>query len=147
MNQSRVCINSVDNGLMSGEVQNPFMPEALPFADLAELLNRLEIVMDTLDFPQSYHRHRTFRAAAAQEKPKEISAVRYMEEEVFEKVTGQKATFIVQVQFRQNATWQGTITWLEEKRKQQFRSTLEMIKLMNDAVAESEQEKEQMATW
>ena len=64
-----------------------------------------------------------------------------------ENVSGKKATFIVQVQFKQNATWQGTITWTEKKKEQRFRSTLEMIKLMNDAVAETGQIQEPMAAW
>ena len=48
-----------------------------------------------------------------------------------------KATFIIHVQFRRNATWQGTISWTEQKKTQRFRSTLEMIKLMDEALAES----------
>jgi hypothetical protein len=45
-----------------------------------------------------------------------------------------KQTFLVQIQFQQNATWQGTITWTEQSLTQRFRSTLEMLKLMDDAV-------------
>ncbi len=44
------------------------------------------------------------------------------------------ATFLVHVVDCQNATWQGIITWLEEKEKQRFRSALEMIKLMDMAI-------------
>lgn len=47
---------------------------------------------------------------------------------------GEKATFIVHVQFRQNANWQGNIQWVESKKSQKFRSTLEMIKLMDEAL-------------
>lgn len=48
-----------------------------------------------------------------------------------------KGTFLVHVVGCQNTTWQGTITWLEEKEKQYFRSALEMIKLMDTAIDES----------
>lgn len=51
-----------------------------------------------------------------------------------------KATFIVQVQFRQNATWQGSIHWNEKNKTQYFRSTLEMIKLMDEALGEGREE-------
>ena len=44
-----------------------------------------------------------------------------------------KPSFLVTIQFQQNATWQGTITWTEKNLTQRFRSTLEMIKLMDDA--------------
>lgn len=51
---------------------------------------------------------------------------------------GKKATFIVNVQFRQNATWQGTIRWVEKQKTQRFRSELEMIKLMDEAIDRDE---------
>ena len=50
---------------------------------------------------------------------------------------GKKATFVVQVQYRQNATWQGTVTWLEEGKQSHFRSALELIKLMDSALEET----------
>ena len=51
---------------------------------------------------------------------------------------GKKATFLIQVQYRQNATWQGEITWVEKKESIRFRSALELIKLIDSAVQESE---------
>lgn len=45
-----------------------------------------------------------------------------------------KATFIVEVLFRQNDTWQGSIRWMDQKKIQCFRSTLEMIRLMDEAL-------------
>jgi hypothetical protein len=50
------------------------------------------------------------------------------------------ATFVIQVQFQQNATWQGTIDWLDAKKTQRFRSVLEMIKLMDEALADGMEE-------
>ena len=44
------------------------------------------------------------------------------------------ATFTIHVQFRQNASWQGTISWIQGNKTQRFRSELEMIKLMIDAM-------------
>jgi hypothetical protein len=38
------------------------------------------------------------------------------------------------VLFRQNASWQGSITWMEGKQEQSFRSALELIFLMNSAL-------------
>lgn len=39
---------------------------------------------------------------------------------------------------RQNATWQGTVTWVDRNEKQQFRSALELIKLIESALGEAE---------
>lgn len=45
-------------------------------------------------------------------------------------------TFVVQVLRENNATWQGTIQWIDKQRTLHFRSVLELIKLMEDAVAQ-----------
>jgi len=45
-------------------------------------------------------------------------------------------TFEVSVKFMQNSTWQGQIHWVEKNQKQSFRSALEMIKLMDEALTE-----------
>lgn len=45
-----------------------------------------------------------------------------------------KSTFVVQVQFCKNKSWQGTVTWTEQKKEQNFRSALELIKIMDEAV-------------
>ncbi|MBN7774601.1 hypothetical protein JYB65_14630 [Clostridium aminobutyricum] len=46
---------------------------------------------------------------------------------------GEKATFILQVKFRQNASWQGTVKWVEKKETLHFRSALEFIKILDSA--------------
>ncbi len=50
-----------------------------------------------------------------------------------------KSTFMVEVQFQQHNTWQGTIHWLDGKKTQHFRSSLEMMKLMEDALNSEEE--------
>ncbi len=35
---------------------------------------------------------------------------------------------------QENATWQGQVTWLDEKETKSFRSLMELIKLMDEAV-------------
>ena len=48
-----------------------------------------------------------------------------------------KGTFEITVKFMQNSTWQGQIYWVEKDQKQNFRSALEMLKLMDEALTES----------
>ena len=45
-----------------------------------------------------------------------------------------KETFIVKVENCENETWQGRVTWAEENKSEHFRSTLELIKLMDRAI-------------
>ena len=50
---------------------------------------------------------------------------------------GKLGTFALRVLFRQNASWQGSVTWLEENREESFRSALELIWLIDSALRES----------
>ena len=43
---------------------------------------------------------------------------------------------MVEVQYRRNATWQGTVRWLDGNKTERFRSTLELLKLMDSALNE-----------
>ena len=43
-------------------------------------------------------------------------------------------SFVLQILNTQNATWQGTITWVDGKRQESFRSALELIRLLDSAV-------------
>ena len=53
-------------------------------------------------------------------------------------ITKKRGTFLLPIYNRQNATWQGTVTWVDRNEKQQFRSALELIKLIESALDEAE---------
>ena len=57
-----------------------------------------------------------------------------------------KGTFEISIKFTQNATWQGQIHWIEKNQKQNFRSALEMLKLIDEALEESN-EGTQVVNW
>ena len=46
------------------------------------------------------------------------------------------ATYLVTVRYRQNATWQGSFLWVEENRAREFKSTLELMMLIDKALKE-----------
>ena len=46
-------------------------------------------------------------------------------------------TFVVHIAQAENATWQGQITWADRNEKMNFRSALELIKLMDGAVQQT----------
>lgn len=50
-----------------------------------------------------------------------------------------KGTFIVKIHECQNATWQGSVLWVEEQEEQYFRSALELLKLIDGAVSGDEE--------
>ena len=48
-------------------------------------------------------------------------------------------SFMIVIKDTQNASWQVTIEWLDQNKKQHFRSALEMIKLIDSAVENDSQ--------
>ena len=60
-------------------------------------------------------------------------------DEDMEKFSGRVggSTFLIRIYFKQHANWQGTIQWLESNKTVPFRSVLELISLLNEAVDKS----------
>lgn len=52
----------------------------------------------------------------------------------------EQGTFIIKILDKQNSTWQGSVTWVEKQKTQNFRSALELIKMI-DGVLEGREEK------
>ncbi len=137
---SRVLIRIDNNkqGEMMGVLYNPYLEKGSKFVDVVEFTNRLDDMFDTLQFPQAAVAYRSFDSkrsakAGAQEKPKGKVDVPVPKND---KLNAQdKDVFVVHVQFRQNATWQGTVQWAEQKEEKRFRSTLELLKIMDSALA------------
>ena len=50
----------------------------------------------------------------------------------------QEQTFLIKVLDKQHGTWQGSILWAEGKKDQYFRSALELLKLIDEAVSQNE---------
>ena len=40
----------------------------------------------------------------------------------------------------QNATWQGSVTWVDENKVQNFRSALELLKLIDGVIGQNKSE-------
>jgi len=48
-------------------------------------------------------------------------------------------TFVVKIADNKSATWQGSVTWLEEQSQQDFRSAIDLIKFIDRALEQSEE--------
>lgn len=45
-----------------------------------------------------------------------------------------KQTLIIEISDTENASWQGTVEWVQTQQKQYFRSAVELLRLMDSAV-------------
>ena len=106
----------------------------IAFDSMLDMLKVANEAFDKISFPQAVFKSRSF-----DESPKvnNNEGTRYpdMEQQNKSAEHDKKATFIVHVKYRQNGTWQGEIKWVNQNKVQYFRSSLEMIKLMDYAVS------------
>lgn len=121
-----ICIDSYDKGVPTGRFYNPAKEGGTSFESLSQLLVGMEDLLDEYQLPQSFTAVRSF--AAPPSRPG--SGAEALKQE------GKLATFSVRIIFRQNASWQGSVSWLEGKREESFRSVLELILLMDGALRE-----------
>lgn len=132
-----VCVNEIKQGDYSGELWNQYEDEPKAFCTSLDMIQKMDELYDQWDFPQRSTIHRSFDKAAVPKQPVRIQrkeAIPKMDAERIQDKKGEKGTFIVHVLYRQNATWQGEVVWADKKKKQRFRSALELLKLMDSAL-------------
>ena len=121
-----VCVDQYDEcGVMAGRLYNPYLTGGEQFRSLMEFIRKIEELLDGTCLPQAYAEPRSFGTArdTAPDEPPD-SAIR----------EGKLGTFALRVLFRQNASWQGSVIWLEGKKEEKFRSALELFHLMGSAL-------------
>lgn len=128
--KTTICID--ENGIdWKGKIYNSILNKEITFYSVNDLVIKLEELMDVLCYPQRGTDIRSFanknkeRTLLRKERLKSMEASKDIE------LKGKKATFVVKVAYRQNSSWQGEITWVEENKTQRFRSALELIKLID----------------
>jgi len=148
-----VVFDKTERDVFKGRVYHPASGKQIPFTRVYELLMKLEDIFNAYDFPQPTHILRTFKNPRKVDLQKTTKEEKYiaedltdMEKEILNNGNG-KATFLIKVLLRQNATWQGKIQWIEKNKTQNFRSDLEMLKLMDDALRISDNGEDDTAKW
>ena len=119
-----VCVDSYEKGVPQGRFLNPYMPGERTFTSLLQFLQEFDGTLERMDFPKAFQTTRTFAAAPRLDTGPPGQNTK----------AGDLATFAIRILFRQNASWQGSVIWLEGKREQSFRSALELVLLMGSAL-------------
>ena len=108
--------------------------EEIDFDNALDMIKKATEAFDRISFPQAVFQGRSFDESLDVRK-NEVMRYSKMEQQSGVAEHEKKATFIIHVKFRQNSTWQGEIKWVNQNKVQYFRSSLEMVKLMDQAVA------------
>lgn len=135
----KICIDACESGGLTGRIYHPALGRETLFSDVNQLFSDLEDLFDTIRYPAASTRRRVFgREKPEQGRENEVKQPMNREEvKMPEPEAGKKATFVVQVMYRQNATWQGKVAWSEKNETKNFRSALELIKLIDSAAEQS----------
>ena len=49
-------------------------------------------------------------------------------------------TFVIHIDYCENSTWQGEVLWADRNERKKFRSTLELLKLVDSALEDETSE-------
>lgn len=148
----RICCDGFECKDWRGRFYTRYQEEPVSFRNAGELLERLEGFYNWLGYPQASMENRSFRKKSTERRtPEDLASVQktgikqkgersvVVNEETMSKHQGEKATFVVRIQYRQNASWQGQVTWAEKNKTVPFRSALELLKLI-DSTEEAPEE-------
>jgi hypothetical protein len=131
MKTSIIKIVSYRDKKLSGVLINPYFSRDMYFDNAIQFLLLMEELQDSLNYPQESMENRTFvpgKSAAF------IPSEQYTQAEL--KDLRPAATFKINILFRQNASWQGSIAWLDKSTEAQFRSFLELLILLDSVLCD-----------
>ena len=139
-----VCIDDNKDADYQGLIYHQYADEPISFNGIADIILEMENLFDEWDFPQRGLAERKFdkkkenhkRPVPETEDDKlkiEIISDTHGVRNVQNK-KGKLGTFVIQVVFRQDASWQGHVIYQEDNEKLDFNSALELIKIIDRAV-------------
>ncbi|MBS4022814.1 MAG: hypothetical protein KGZ79_10425 [Dethiobacter sp.] len=129
-----VRVSSVQNATWQGKIEHIQSGQAQLFRSFLEMLFLAQEKLDTLGYPQPDTELRSWSNKKYNylSRGGKTEMANCNEQEVSLPVGG--LSFLIRVQFRQNSTWQGTVQWLDKKKTRPFRSLLELVNLVNEAI-------------
>ena len=129
-----VCVDAHVNGELAGRFYHKYDKEPVKFEHFMDMVKQMEQMYDAIDYPQATSHKRSFiKDVKSRTEKKSIPPVVWEGRE-FSEERGSKATFYVLVRGRGNATWQGEVVWVERGISKKFRSVMELMILMDNAL-------------
>lgn len=129
-----VCIDGFENGEFSGRFFHKYQQEPVGFEHFMGMVKQMEQLYDTIGYPQATSHKRSFLKSEKHVTEKKTDLPVVWENEELSSQRGTMATFYVLVKGRTNATWQGEVVWVEKGLAKKFRSVMELMILMDNAL-------------
>lgn len=120
-----VRITDYRGGCLRGRLSGVDLDGELGFDSTIELLLQMQQLMDSSNAPQRNEEVRSFPVDGGFSLQRKPAAPER---------TPALAVFQINVMFRQNATWQGNLLWVDVNEEAHFRSVLELLMLLNSAL-------------
>lgn len=142
-----VCIDGCKGVDYKGRYYHSYSKDPFTFSSPEEMLNQIQTFFDEMRYPFNGNNERSFGDTKnTKTNNKELKKV--MKDKELLDMKGDLGTFIIRVQHRQNSSWQGRITWMEEDKTLSFRSIWEMMKLIDSAMEQyRDDDEDDMPNW
>lgn len=122
MKTSIIHVLSYEDKRLEGYLESAFFKGRRYFSNLTQMIFLVEELLDAMIYPSRVTSLCSFTTGTTRRTAQEN------EEKPI-------ASFRLSVLFRQNASWQGNIQWMEDKKVIPFRSVLELIQLIDTGLA------------
>ena len=134
MKTTLIKVYSYENKCIKGTLHNPFFEKDVVFENLMQLITMVERISDSLFYPQKTMQLRQF----SENEPEKTETPAFFDFVTTADFSDQVplATFELEIIFRQNASWQGSIVYAEQNLASSFRSVLELLTLMDSVLSE-----------
>ncbi|MCR5671104.1 MAG: hypothetical protein K6G10_08875 [Butyrivibrio sp.] len=140
-----LCIDEEVDGDYNGLIWHQYSDDPIAFRGLMDFVKKAEDLFDSWDFPQRGLAERSFDKKSRNAKRygqskgdsdklqidivQDQSGTRNIQNK-----KGKLGTFVIQVTYRQNASWQGNVIHQESNEKKDFISELELIKMVDGKI-------------
>ena len=121
-----------------GQLYHRYSREGVSFRSIYHMVEQVDRLCDDIGYPTRSTNLRSLVRKHITKRRNYRKMEKVMELEELMEQKGAEGTFLVHVQFRQNATWQGQVTWVDKRQTCQFRSALELMKLIDGALIEGD---------
>lgn len=137
----QVSIDFADGVNISGRMYCGLEKRGFQFNDIQELILKMDDIMNKIVFPQSTVEKRVFGEKERLLFSLSRQDLLEMRKFMADKEKGNQATFVVQVEYRHDAEWQGNVKWVEGEETHEFKSTLDLIKFLDKTGSQCQSEK------